>query len=324
MKTGGWFRGYVFIDYATQLYIALVGGLILCFQNETVPGWPWLAGGHAAALVLVHLLLRAYAMRPANRILDFLRHFYPVLLYTAFYRETGALNRMFVPDYLDAHFIAADQALFGFQPSIAFMDHLPWLWFSESMYAAYFSYYLMIVGVGLALFLRDRRQFFHYVSVISFVFYVCYLIYIALPVMGPRAFFREIDGFRLPDEIQAYAVSPSYPDAIKPGLFRHAVLWVYEHFEGPGAAFPSSHVAIAISTVWFSFRYLRRLRWAHLVIVLLLCTATVYCRYHYVVDVAAGALTTALLLPLGNRLYRRFSDHPPPACGGSTAGRPAG
>jgi len=156
-----------------------------------------------------------------------------------------------------------------------------------------------------ALFLRDRRQFFHYVSVISFVFYVCYLIYIALPVMGPRAFFREIDGFRLPDEIQAYAVSPSYPEAIKPGLFRHAVSGFTSILRVPA---PRSRAATSPSRsarFWFSFRYLRRLRWAHPGH-RPSCSARrrSYCRYHYVVDVAAGALTTALLLPLGNRLYR--------------------
>jgi membrane-associated phospholipid phosphatase len=34
--------------------------------------------------------------------------------------------------------------------------------------------------------------------------------------------------------------------------------------------------------------------------------ATVYCRYHYVADVIAGALAAALLIPLGNWLHARF------------------
>ena len=61
----------------------------------------------------------------------------------------------------------------------------------------------MIGGVGLALFLRRREAFFHYVSVLSFVFYVCYLIYIFLPVIGPRLFSRSLGGFTLPPDIQA-------------------------------------------------------------------------------------------------------------------------
>jgi membrane-associated phospholipid phosphatase len=168
----------------------------------------------------------------------------------------------------------------------------------------------MIVGVGLALFLRSRQHFFHYVSVNSFVFYLCYLTYIILPVMGPRAFFRELDGFQLPEAIQALAGDPSYPDSVKAGPFFQIMAWVYRNFESPGAAFPSSHVAIALCTVWFSFRYLPRIRWPHLFVSVLLCIATVYCRYHYVVDVIAGVMTMAVLVPLGDWLYRRYSDHP--------------
>jgi membrane-associated phospholipid phosphatase len=35
----------------------------------------------------------------------------------------------------------------------------------------------------------------------------------------------------------------------------------------------------------------------------------VYCRYHFAVDVVAGVVLTALMLPLGNALYFRFSKN---------------
>jgi membrane-associated phospholipid phosphatase len=308
---GGFKRHYLFVDYATQVYLAVVGFLILCFHNQTVPGWRYLVAAHTACLLLIHLLTQAHARWPAKRWLDFLRHYYPVLLYTGFYRETGLLNRMFFPDYIDAEFIRLDEQIFGFQPCLEFMYALPYRSVSELFYVAYFSYYIMIAGIGLALYLRHRQQFFHYVSVVSFVFYICYLVYVALPVMGPRAFFREIDGFRLPDEIQAYAGLPFFPEPAKASLGFHVMGWIYRHFEGPGAAFPSSHVAVALCTVWFSFLYLRRIRFFHLADVILLCLSTVYCRYHYAVDVAAGILTAAILVPLGSRLYYRFSGPPP-------------
>ena len=79
---------------------------------------------------------------------------------------------------------------------------------------------------------------------------------------------------------------------------------IYARFESPGAAFPSSHVALAWVTVYFSFLYLPRIRWLHLVMAVLLSLATVYCRYHFAVDAIAGVATAALLLPLGNWLYR--------------------
>lgn len=320
------FRHYRFVDFATQGYNALVGSVILLFHNDTIPIWAWLVGAHAVAAVLIHALIEAHARRPAHRVLNFLRHFYPVLLYTGFFRETGAVNRIFFTEYLDPMVIRWEQALFGCQPSVLFMARWPWLPVSELFYAAYFSYYVMIAGVGLALFLRDRRQFFHYVSVVSFLFYVCYAIYDVVPVIGPRVFFREIEGYSLPEELQALAVTDVYPEAVKAGVFFKIMAWIYRVFEAPGAALPSSHVAVAICTLGFSRRYLPRIRHVHAVAVVLLCASTVYCRYHYVVDVLAGVLTAAVLIPLANRLYWKLEREPvleparPPA--EATASRP--
>ena len=300
-------KNYTFVDYATQAYLALVGLLILFFHNSTVPGWPRLLGAHAACLLLVHWLIQAYARRKPAPLLDFLRHFYPVLLYTALFVETGSLNRMFCQEYLDPMVAQWEQALFGCQPSVLFMQKLPWLAVSELFYASYFSYYVMIAGVGIALFLRSRRQFFHYLSVISFLFYVCYLIYIFLPVIGSRVFFHQVEGYVLPDATQQLALTDAYPEAVQAGVFFRLMRWVYRVFEAPGAALPSSHVAVALCTVFFSFRYLRRIRYVHLAVALLLCLSTVYCRYHYALDVLAGLVTAAVLIPAGNWLYFKFS-----------------
>ncbi len=300
-------KNYTFVDYATQAYIAVVGLLILFFHNHTVTAWPRLLGAHVIALVLVHGLIQTHARIKPLWLIDFLRHFYPVLLYTAFFCETGSLNRVFCSAYLDPMVARWEQGLFGCQPSVLFMQRLPWLPVSELFYASYFSYYIMIAGVGLALFLRSRQQFFHYVSVVSFLFYVCYLIYIFLPVIGSRAFFHQVEGYVLPPETQQLAVTDVYPEAVQVGIGFRVMRWIYRVFEAPGAAFPSSHVAVAMCTVFFSFRYLRRIRYLHLTVAILLCLSTIYCRYHYAVDVLAGLVTAAVLIPTGNWLYLKFS-----------------
>lgn len=300
-------KNYTLLDYATQSYSAFVAVLILFFHNGTVPHWPLLFGAHVAGIVLVHALVCIAGGGTRSRVLDFLRHFYPVLFYTWFFTETGRLNRMFFTEYMDPMAIRWEQAVLGFQPSVVFMDKFPWLPISELFYASYFSYYVMISGVGIALFIRNRREFFHYVTVVSFIFYVCYTIYIFLPIIGPRVFFREIAGYSLPVDLQQMATVDIYPEAIKAGAFFKLMGWIYHVFEAPGAALPSSHVAIAITTVYFSFRYLRAIRWVHLVVAVLLCVSTIYCRYHYAVDVLAGLGTVAVLLPIANWLYHRLA-----------------
>src|ERR1700674_5120283 len=115
-------RSYTFVDYATQCYVAIVGSLILCFHGQTVPHWAWLVLVHLAVLGGIHCLIVWHAHKPAARAVAFLRHFYPVLLYAGFYAETGALDQMVVQGYLDPAVIGWDQALFGCQPSLVFMQ----------------------------------------------------------------------------------------------------------------------------------------------------------------------------------------------------------
>ncbi len=301
-------RQYTFLDFATQTYLAFAGLVVLYGHGHTAHSWILLLACHALAIGAIHLVIRLHEARPDLKFVGFIRHFYPVLLYGPLYCETGWLNQVFVSGFLDPTFIRLDGRLFGCQPSLVLMAHFPSPILSETFYAAYFSYYPMLSGIGLALFLRSREQFFHYLSVLSFVFYVCYAAYIFIPVVGPQIFFPELAHAALPAAVQP-AVVPAFPAAVQAGPAFQLMQWIYEHFESPGAAFPSSHVAIALTTVFFSFQYLRRIRWLHLCVALLLCIATVYCRYHYLVDAIAGALAAAILIPLGSRLYLRSRSY---------------
>jgi len=304
-SSAGGRQGFTFVDTLTEGYLALVAVLVLFLHRDRIPAWPALIAAHAATIGFIQVVVRLFGRHPGNRVLAFLRYFYPMLMYGPFYWETGKLNHLLVAGFLDPSFLRLDARLFGVQPGLAFMDRLPYLALSETFYAAYFSYYLMIAGLALALYLRSRREFFHYVSVTSLVFYVCYLAYILLPVVGPFILFRDLPGFQLPAALQPATV-PTFPASVQAGVFFRLMEWVYVPFEAPGASFPSSHVAVAIVTVYFSFQYLRPIRWAHFAVMVLLCASTVYCRYHYVVDVAGGALAAAVLVPLGNRIYLRF------------------
>ena len=296
------FRDYAFVDWVTQGYIALAGLLVAVLHGSSVPHRELLVAVHVAALLVIHLLIRSARLRPQCRVLDFLRSFYPVLLYLGFYSEIGMIDHMLFPGFLDPFFIRLDARIFGVQPSLFLMAAIPYRPLSELLYASYFSYYVMIAGIGLALYLRNRRQFLHFLSVVTFTFCCCYLLFDLFPVMGPRIFYEQVPGYSLPADLHP-AVVPAVPEAVAGGPFFLLMGWIYRTFETGGAAFPSAHVAIALATLWFSFRYLRPIRWLHLVVVVLLCLSTVYCRYHYAVDVAGGILVAALLVPLGSRLF---------------------
>jgi membrane-associated phospholipid phosphatase len=69
-----------------------------------------------------------------------------------------------------------------------------------------------------------------------------------------------------------------------------------------GAAFPSSHVAASMVPWWHTWTNFPRHRWWMTTIFVLLCMSTVYNRYHYVVDVIAGLILSALVMYFGHRL----------------------
>ncbi len=160
----------------------------------------------------------------------------------------------------------------------------------------------MVFGVAAGLYAVRRERFARYVTVISFVFYVCYLIFIVLPVLGPYdpSVIATQTG---PESL----IGPHHvPASVAAGPFYKLMTLVYRVAEPRGGgAFPSSHVAVAITTLCFTWTWLRRVRWVHLALVVLLAVATVYCGYHYVTDVIAGIVTAAVLVPLGNWLYDR-------------------
>ncbi|MFW6457415.1 MAG: phosphatase PAP2 family protein [Planctomycetota bacterium] len=301
-------RRYNFIDYATQLYLALTGLIILALGRQ-MDHWHLFFLGHVVGMITIHLLIRLHARIPRHRVINMLRHFYPVILYTAFYRETGVLNRLFMSSYLDGFFASIDKAIFGYQPAAYLMTAFPSTWISEIMYISYFSYYVMIVGVGLALYFKSKQAFWRYLTVVSFVFYICYLTYIIFPVIGGRAFWSPIEGLPQADMFEFYPLA--FPDSVKAGPFFHIMDFIYTHFEAEGAAFPSSHVAVSLCSLYFSWIYLKTIRHIHCVFVILLCISTVYCRYHYVVDVFAGIITAVVLVYIGDRLFWHFTTTKP-------------
>ena len=76
--------------------------------------------------------------------------------------------------------------------------------------------------------------------------------------------------------------------------------------ERPTAAFPSSHVGVAIVMMILAFRGSKKLFFGLLPFFMLLCCATVYIKAHYLIDALAGSITGVLTYILSSCLYKRF------------------
>jgi membrane-associated phospholipid phosphatase len=68
-------------------------------------------------------------------------------------------------------------------------------------------------------------------------------------------------------------------------------------------AFPSGHTGVALVVSGLAYRYLRGFFFLTLPVISMLIFSTVYCRYHYVVDVLGGFLLAAITFLIGEKYH---------------------
>lgn len=291
--------------YAVNSMLAVANLAVAAVGRGDVGRHVAATAGFLAALVLPCILsvaedaLRARpgARGTAVRVLRFLRMFYVHAFYGPWFAEVILLSQAISAGAsLDALIASAEQAVFGFQPALAFssaLSHLKSV--NELMFFGYFSYYPIITTGFWALFLRGhqeeaRRALF----LATTAFAVLYVWYLLVPVQGPKYFFESLNT-RWYSEFEGWVFVP---------LMRA----IFENMNLAGAALPSSHVAIGLIAVLLIRRRLPRAYLLYLVLFVLLSLSTVYIYAHYLIDVVAGVAVVPPLLWVARRLYG-------PACG---------
>lgn len=192
------------LDRLFALYM-LVSGLALAGPARPAL-WPVLALVHALAAAAA---LRSRALAPAlaaasrrwPRLAVVVSDWYALLVLPALYTELAVLNRaVYAGTYFDALVMRWEETLFGGQPSRALAAALPYLALSEPLHAAYLSYYAIIYGPPLLLYVAGRRSHFHEMLFpLMLTFFVSYLFFIYFPVQGPRYIFPPPGGGWKPD-----------------------------------------------------------------------------------------------------------------------------
>lgn len=255
-------------DHLLAAYLVATGLLAAATTTATGLG---LALAHGAAAAALWTWSRRTPSPSRGRLARFLRVFLPVVVTPVLYTELATLNQLVSPGYLDGAVQGWEAALFGEQLSLTAARRLPSPWVSELLHAGYFSYYLVVPGAAVAVYLRGgERGLARLTIAVALAFFVCYLCFAVFPVAGPRYEFARITG--PPSEGPVF------------GLV-HGVL---EAGSSKGTAFPSSHVAAAAAALLACRRDAPRWFWILLPAVTLLTLGTVYGRFHYAVDALAG------------------------------------
>ncbi|MBN1755041.1 phosphatase PAP2 family protein [bacterium] len=275
------------VDSLFIVYNIIVSILIL-IKAGSIPGWYIYIVVHLSLILIPVLYQKAESSTILKNRSDFLRYWYPYLFFGLFYSEIGLINTVYIKSFQDHFFVEWDFMLFGFHPSLEFMNALPGKLFSEYMYFSYFSYFVFIEFLAIVYWIKkNKKEFVRIAFTISFGYFFCYIIFIFLPVGGPR--------FTFPG---------TFDIEFKGYFFARILELIMKNAEIKGAAFPSSHCAIAALVSLESYR----INWWTGVLVTLIALGlfcgTVYGRFHYVVDVIFGIGVGILMFILVPYLYR--------------------
>lgn len=245
-------------------------------QNSVTPFMVFLHIG--LAFLLWRTVMTPVGSRVPTRIM---RRLFPYLMWALAWSEIGWLYSLTQPLVHDGGVRALDQALFGAHLNEGLSVFLPWEGLRNLMGFSYLSYYLLILGPPLVLaFRRRERELDHYTMGLMSTYLACFLIYIVMPVLGPREL-AQASG-----EISAGVG----------GLFGPVIQAFFENGDSPGTAFPSSHCAGSVAAALLVHRNFGRasgrlaLIWAGLIVI-----STVYTNNHYAIDAVAGVAVAILI-----------------------------
>ena len=233
---------------------------------------------YAGLAVLV--LVMAFAIRPRARrsISLFPDLLVPIAVLLIIYETIGVSIPLVNRTWLEPALVSFDRSLFGVTAS-AYCQRFYNPVLLDFLHLCYFSYYFFPLSLLAIMYARQARtQYQEAVIVIGLAFYICFLLYFLFPVIGPN----RNPAVRAEFSKDIWVYGGPITKLVR-GFITGAETTVYD-------CFPSAHTAVTLLVVLLAFRYRLALRHAYTVVGLFLIASTVVLRYHYLLDLVAGAL----------------------------------
>ncbi len=221
-------------------------------------------------VVLILLWPRLRTLRLAPAVLDWLPLPFVVLTYEMLHAVVPRCWSATIDPWLRQ----ADRALLG-ADAASLLE--PWVdaGLTTALSTAYASYYVLPVGLAIWCWRRNRVAFRCLIVGEVGALFIGYLGYLFLPAIGPHLFFEP----------------GTFAAALDGDFIGELIRSLNGAHDGryPRDAFPSLHTANAVTAVIVAWRHERRALAVVAPLAAGIIAATVYLRFHYVIDVAAGA-----------------------------------
>jgi membrane-associated phospholipid phosphatase len=289
---------------ADVLMIAFLGllSLINLIFSARIPSWKVLILINVVVTAAIFLL--AYTRySTGSRILAALHDWYvPPAVFLSFKELYYMIRPLHLGQDYDGVLIAIDRWIFGVNPT-------EWIYqfahpvLTEVLQIAYTSFFFLFLIVGAEFYRRGNRDLFNFfVFTCVYGFFLSYLGYFLVPAIGPR--FTLHDFSALDSELPGLWLTPYLRWFVNAGESIPMGVTNALAIEGTQRdVFPSGHTMMMLVLMYFGVRYqLKTRHWLNVVGILLII-ATVYQRYHYVVDLVAGATFMIFCISTAPGLY---------------------
>jgi len=253
------------------------------------------------SIILIVISLKAYSTNN-HTILLLKRISYAPIIYVI-YLQIQYYIRPINPYLYDNLLIKIDYFIFGANPTyILHKISNPIL--TEFLQLSYMLYFLMPLIQGIDYHLqRNEEKFNIFVTTLLCSFFLSYLFYLFMPAIGPRFTLHQFDN-----------LSSELPGLFLTDFFRNIVNvggGIVNNFQNPADlvnrdCMPSGHTWITLVNIILGFRLNSRFKWLFLFFGISLIFATVYLRYHYVIDVIVGACMALLTLYFQPKLANKI------------------
>jgi len=278
--------------------------------HRQLPYWYVLSAVNLSLVFIISLIVIKYESKPEAgkdgfrykfSFLKLIRFWYPMLLILYVFKESYLLVHPINPIDIDPLLIRADYWLFGTNPTVwIFQFANPLL--TEFLQIIYNLYYIVIPVYGIELFLKKRYVDFNYSVFVLFAgFYLAYALYFIFPAIGPRFYLHDfysiniqLPGLWLTDLLRTIL---NFGESIPAGVTNPQ-----DYVQRD--AMPSLHAEIAILLAYLAKKMKLRSFNFYFPYCLLMILSAIYLRYHYVVDIAAGALAALVTVLIAGSAYK--------------------
>ena len=278
---GLWAVDKVILVYFTLSFIPIVG-----WWSRIPDAWFYFTW-HVVAIAILWFQIK----RP-NPTTWVFRNWYPVFYVASCYKEMALFIPAIRASDADRWLAELDYRIWQAHPTVWLERvHTPAL--TEFLQIIYTLFVPAVLTVAALLWRkRDYAEFQYYAFLIALGFLISYIGYLLVPARGPRFLLRDLQTFPL-EGLWLFEGMQTALDRLESA-----------HYD----CFPSGHTELTILAWWGSRKVSKRLFKVYFAYTPPLIFATVYLRYHYSVDVLAGAVVAAGLIVSAPVLYRRLSE----------------